>query len=860
MNRYFIITGLAFAFIAVSASLRVDTYPQNVPIYDRGATGLDQAMKRLRTTATVLMIGAHPDDENSALLTYFARGAGARTAYLSLTRGDGGQNAIGPELFESLGVIRTEELLQARVLDGAEQYFARAFDYGFSKTLDEARAKWPEEVIKCDVVRVIRDFRPMVVVSVFNGTTADGHGQHQYSGYITPIAIAAAADGRQCPADGPAWQVSKFYVGRGFGDQGNADISINTGEFDLALGRSYFEIALEGRSKHSSQSQGRIEAKGEQLSGLNAVPKGRFSGERSIFDGLKTEIDQLPEVVGDKSAGFVAAIVKCQSAVNAALTVQRDSDRTTLIAHLANASDTAREAYWATRDPHSKAFAYSLMKRANAALVIAAGIQIDALANTETASAMSEVSVSVKTFIPRGIDVSVVKTEIITPPAATVTRVSAPEQQQGGRNRSETGVANEFYTVKLPANTPPSEPYWLSQPRSGDLFAWPNTADRGSPFSPDLITAKVTVAVAGKNIELMRPVEYRYADLTRGELRSDLNVVPRLSIEPERSLIVIPSGKGTVKQPVGFSVRNHEASVKIDSVGISGTRSNTALNFDKSITMSGINERRAFTIEREFDAAPGTYILNFYATSGGQRYDREMVTIAYPHIRTRRYYRAATTTVKVIDMNAERRRIGYVMGPGDEVPAAIEQMGFDLKLLNEADLASGDLDQFDTVVVGIRGYESRDDLVSANGRLLDYVRRGGNLIVQYQRHAAFFQSMMPLPATVGPRVADETAPVKILVADHPFFTTPNRIRESDFDGWVQERNLYSLRTFDAGYQPLLAANDPGEPENNGGLVNAQIGDGNYTYCSYAFFRQLPAGVDGAYRLFANMLSRPRSIR
>lgn len=858
MPRYLIIIGILLGSLSVSATLRLNTYSQNVPIYDRGATGLDQAMKRLGTTASVMMIGAHPDDENSALLTYLARGLGARTSYLSLTRGDGGQNIIGPELFESLGVIRTEELIQARVLDGAEQLFARAFDYGFSKTLDEAKSKWPEEMVKCDVVRAIRSYRPMVVISVFSGTTADGHGQHQYSGYITPIAVAAAADPGECKDDGAAWQVKKLYVGRGFGDQSQADLQIDTGEFDLALGRSYFEIALEGRSKHSSQSQGRIEVKGEQMSGVNAVPKGKFAGETSVFDGLKTQVKELPELLQDPSPGFAAAMVKCQAAIDAAVVSARSSDRRSLITHLATASDAAREAVWATRQTHSKAFAESIRQRANAAIMIAAGIQIDALSSVETAVAGSMIAVSVKTFVPKGIDVTVSKTELAAPAGFVVAKTDEPQQQQGGRNRGEVGIANEFYSVTLPANAKTTEPYCLSQPRRGDLFDWPSSDDRGLPFSPPIITAKVTVAIAGKNIELERPVEFRFADPARGELRREFAVVPALSIEPESNLIVVPASPEKVKRSIKFAVQNNADRATVDKIGADGVKPTTEITFDEPVRFDRRGDRRSFSIEREFDGKPGTYIQSLFASSGVQRFDREMVTIAYPHIQTRRYYRPATTTVKVIDMKAERRRIGYVMGPGDEVPTAIEQTGFDLKLLGEADLVSGNLDQFDTIVVGIRAYETRSDLVAANSRLFDYVRRGGNMVVQYQRNATFFQSMMPLPATLGPRVADETAPVKILDDQHPFFTTPNKISDRDFDGWVQERNLSSLRTFDAGYIPLLASNDPGEPENNGGLVNAKIGEGNYTYCSYAFFRQLPAGVDGAYRLFANILSRPRS--
>src|SRR5436190_4693555 len=272
-------------YICLAAMMQTANAAAQVrPVNDYGALGLGQLLKRLNTTASVMMIGAHPDDEDSALLAYLARGESARTAYLSLTRGDGGQNIIGPELFEALGVIRTEELLQARRLDGAEQYFTRAYDYGFSKTLAEAKSKWPEDVIKCDVVRAIRLFRPLVVISRFTGTPADGHGHHQYAGYITPIAVKAAADPQQCKESGEPWHVLKFYVEQSFNDASQPTLKINTGQYDPILGRSYFEIAMEGRSMHRSQGEGRIEFHGDQFSGLNLVGAAKDVREKTISD------------------------------------------------------------------------------------------------------------------------------------------------------------------------------------------------------------------------------------------------------------------------------------------------------------------------------------------------------------------------------------------------------------------------------------------------------------------------------------------------------------------------------------------------------------------------------------------------
>ncbi|MBK8305212.1 MAG: PIG-L family deacetylase [Chloracidobacterium sp.] len=336
--------------------LPVHTQAQVRPVNDYGAIGLAQLLKRLNTTASVMMIGAHPDDEDSALIAYLARGENARTAYLSLTRGDGGQNIIGPELFESLGVIRTEELLQARRLDGAEQYFARAFDYGFSKTLDEAKSKWPQDVILCDVVRAIRSFRPLVVISRFSGTSADGHGQHQYAGFISPLAVKAAADPQQCTQSGEPWKVLKFYAGQGFSAGSTATLRLNTGAYDAALGRSYFEIAMEGRSQHKSQGEGRLELKGDLFSGLN-LKENSVTGnapELSPFSGIDISITGIPAITNNSEEPVKKKATELQAKIEAVTAKFQPLGKSAMLSDLVAAYKLAVECEWSTRQPRTK--------------------------------------------------------------------------------------------------------------------------------------------------------------------------------------------------------------------------------------------------------------------------------------------------------------------------------------------------------------------------------------------------------------------------------------------------------------------------------------------------------------------------
>ncbi|MEP6705649.1 MAG: PIG-L family deacetylase, partial [Acidobacteriota bacterium] len=473
------------------------------PVYDQGALGLAQALKRVNTSASVLMTGAHPDDEDSALLTYLARGENARTAYLSLTRGDGGQNLIGPELGEALGVIRTEELLQARRLDGAEQFFTSAYDFGFSKTLAEARERWDEKVILCDVVRVIRSYQPLVVISQFSGTPADGHGQHQYSGYISPIAVKAAGDPAQCTQSGAPWTVKKFYVRhRG---AGKPTLRINTGRYDPLLGRSYFEIAMQARSQHRSQEQGVLELKGDQFSNLDLVSGPRVEKEKGIFDGLDILVTGQPGV-GDYDPQHPELLIP------------------KLLAGLPNSQ---------------------------IALLRAAGVQIDILADRETVVAGENFRVSVRLFAPAAVDVKVVAVDFNFPHKEV-----QPAPSSAAARQTSANFAEDFELV-VPPDAAPSQPYWLLAPRQGDLFSSPAGRSPSQPFSGPVSFADIILEIGGKRITVRRPVEYRFADDIRGEIRRELNVVPKIAVGLDRELIVISTRDKQPAREVSVNLTNN---------------------------------------------------------------------------------------------------------------------------------------------------------------------------------------------------------------------------------------------------------------------------------------------------------------
>lgn len=866
------VLAFALALLCVSASLRFNINAQVRPVNDHGALGISRLLLQMSTTASVMMIGAHPDDEDSALLAYLARGENARTAYLSLTRGDGGQNIIGPELFESLGVIRTEELLQARRLDGAEQYFTRAFDYGFSKTLAEAQQKWPEDVIKCDAVRAIRTFRPLVVISRFSGTPNDGHGQHQYAGYITPLAVEAAVDPEQCKGAGEPWQVLKVYVEQGFSGNDPASLKLNTGDYDQVLGRSYFEIAMEGRSQHRSQGEGRLEFRGEVFSGLNIKKSetAKKEPEASPFDDIDISINGIASLTQNYDPVLKAKLADLQSKVESAKSKYRLLFSAGIVTDLAAAAKAADEAIASTTNDQTNRLLAEIRREINSTIGMILGVQIDALADRETVAPGGEYSAMVNVFISSLSDVTVTNIALNAPKGWQTAKAEPAKPAGQGVGRREVAKTTETFAVRVPAGARPTQPYWLESGREKDLFDWPATGDQTLPFSPQDVTATVTAKVNGIEISLTRPVQFRYADPSRGEIRREVNVVPVLSLGVDQKLLIVPQSSKPQTRTLTVSITNNSAK-PVSGVDALNIPVSPEWNYTKraaafNLTNKGEKTSVAFDVTIPAETKPGTYHIYPNATFGEGLSTQTMNTIAYPHIQTHRYYTRAETVVNVLDLKTAAVNVAYIMGSGDEVPEAIRQMGLNVTMLEEKDLASGDLAKFDTIVVGIRAFETRPDLTSNNQRLLDYVKNGGNVIVQYQRGK--WTALAPLAAntqdkqgtTAGSiaRVVDENAKVTILQPNHPVFNFPNKITDADFAGWVQERNAYNLVTFDEKYVPLLESHDAGELENRGGLVTAQIGKGTWTYCSYSMFRQLPAGVPGAYRLFANLLSLPKA--
>jgi LmbE family N-acetylglucosaminyl deacetylase len=867
--------------IAVAPHLQLVSADTRPLAEDRGASGLALSLRRLVTTASVLHTGAHPDDESTELLAYLARGEGARVAYLSLTRGEGGQNGIGPELWDGLGILRTEELLAARKLDGAEQYFTRAFDFGFTRSVDETLKKWNREEVLSDMVRVIRSMRPLVVVTGFSGTSRDGHGQHQVAGMLTPEAIKAAADPSRFPEqikEGlQPWKVLKVYS-RTFGQTQGATATFDVGRFDPVLGRSYAELAGEGRSKHRSQDFGMIQARGSQprsfprLESAVEVP----DKETSLFGGIDTSITGIVRFAGASAEQIKPALRRIQDAAERASAEFKAEDLSRIAPHLAAGLREVRalRASLSSLDSVSRGNVDAILARKERdfvdALVKSNGIVVDALSNSEIVTPGGSIDVTVNVY--GGIRSSAVgeersKVQIrLAAPANWTTEqlaVEADSQPQGppmrARERADTSAR---FRVRIAGDEPPSQPYFLAHERTRDQYDWDSSMPQTLPFAPPRLNAQVTLTLAGESVTISQPVEYRFSDKSFGEIRRDLKVAPALALTLHPSLVVVPAGSANRTREISLEIVHHSATATNGTIRLevpAGWRVEGGTN---QIAFARAGERASINFRvTPAQNALGAFDLKAVAEANGKQYATGHTAIAYPHIETHYVYHPAKIRAEVFDVKvAPGLKVGYIMGSGDEIPEALAQLGVNVRTINETELASGDLSVYDTIVLGIRVYEVRDDVVANNKRLLDYVSNGGTLIVQYNKQEYARGSLAPYPIKLdgSQRVTDETAPVTVLLPDHPLFNFPNKISAADWNDWVQERGLYFLNEWDSNYTALLSSADESGRQLSGGELIARVGKGNYVFTGYAWFRQLPAGVPGAYRLFANLISLPKA--
>lgn len=833
----------------------------------QGATALALELRRLGTTKRVLMIGAHPDDENTQILSTLALRDGADVAYLSLTRGEGGQNGIGPELQEGLGLIRSEELLAARQLDGAVQFFTRAYDYGFSKSAEEAFQHWPRGELLEDVVAVIRHYRPDVVVSIFSGTPADGHGQHQAAGLLAREAFEAAGDPSRFPEQieaglEPHAPVRLFQaLWRG---SDAPDLLLHTGEYDLLLGASHFQVAMESRSRHRSQDMGQPRPLGPHSSGFDLLLDGTGDEGRltSLFTGIDTTLSAHAASVGatpEQQAqlqAYEAKLLEIHDRFNP-LRPER------IVEDLAVSLRELREVRGTLPAGTLRNLIESEERDLSAALRRAAGVVIDAAVDSETLTPGQTAELAVTVWNGGSDPVELRRLDPDVPAGWQATALDPlPSRVEPGST-----VTRRFQLV-VPADATPDIPYFLRHPRDGDLYHWDSqTGGIGIPFEPPSISTVSELVISSQAVEAQTPAWHRFVDQRQGEVKRPVRVVEAASVTVSPSAAVVPiDDDATAGQPVRVRV-----AVRAEAPhGLTGTLALEApdgwkvepaareVRFDRKGEEQGFE----FMVHPPSELAPGKVPLEArLMASDGRTYNRGYTLVDYPHIQPQPLYRNAEVQVSAfpIEVPADLH-IGYIPGAGDDAPEALRQLGVAVTVLDGEMLTTGALDRFDAILTGIRAYEVNPALVAANSRVLDYARRGGTVVVQYSKYEYTDPGIAPYPVSMSrphDRVTDEHAPVRILHPEHQALSWPNRITDADFDGWVQERGLYFLGEWDDRYTPLLEMADPGEEPLHGSLLVAAVGEGLYVYTGLAFFRQIPQGVPGAHRLLVNLLSLGR---
>ena len=790
------------------------------------AAEIQLGLEKLNVVGSILYVAAHPDDENTAALAYFSKGEKLRTGYLSLTRGDGGQNLIGSEIGSEIGIIRTQELLAARGIDGAEQFFTRAVDFGYSKTPEETLAFWGEEAVLADVVWVIRSFRPDVIVTRFPVDRSSGHGHHTASARLAREAFRAAGDpqrfSEQLDLVEP-WQAKRlFWNGWRLSEQEQADAAaVNVGEFDGLLGTSYTEIAAISRSMHKSQGFGAAGRRGTRYEYFKLV-EGSLP-EEGLLSGIDTTWSRVSDgtSLGSKLAAISERFDPRDPAASLPLLL---------------------EAYSEMKSMERTGWIEVKQRELLELIQACAGLWMEAI-STDFAAAPGD-SVTVNTTVVNRSDVPFRLKSISFDGLGSLSVQDVVLEN----NTPHTGESS----VRIPPGYPTSQPFWLRDSPKKALFSVSDQSLIGVAENAPSLQAKISFDVQGEDLEFLVPVLYRWTDRVDGESYRLFEVRPEVTVEIGGGVRIFSD-----TNPQEIRVR-----VKANSPGVDGT---LRLSGDPAWRL--IPESVSFSLSNKYDEAEfsfqvtppevaGEAVFIAEAVVGDRRFSRALVTISHPHIKQQVYF--PESTLKVVKLDVERRgdTIGYIMGSGDEVAEGLRHLGYDVSLLSDDDLESGDLGRFDAIVAGIRAYNTRERLAIVQPRLLQYVENGGTLIVQYNvSRGLVTEDIGPYPFTIGrDRVSEEGAKVTILAPDHQLLNFPNTITQQDFDSWVQERGLYFATEWDDRYETVLAAHDAQEPDTAGGLLFARFGDGVFIYSGISWFRQLPAGVPGAYRLFANLIS------
>ncbi|RPH60186.1 MAG: hypothetical protein EHM89_09360, partial [Acidobacteria bacterium] len=845
-----------------------------------GQVGLGLLLRRLGTVGVLMMATAHPDDENNSLLARYGHGLGYRTVLAAATRGDGGQNEIGPELSDALAVLRTQELEAVHRFDGAEQYFTRAIDFGFSFSVEETFDKWGKDEIVGDYVRLIRTVRPDVIAALSPEGTGGGQ-HHQASALLSREAYRAAGDPAKYPEQIKEglrpWQARKYYFNAGAIGGGRGRPApptpepgfclVDTSGFDILLGRTYAEIGAEARSMHKCQGTPQLlplpgPASARYRLVDTTIPGQMLKQETSLFDDIDTSLNALvqyvkgqpPRTLVDGLAGLTRAV---QDATAQFTTRGPEAAAPALSKGLSLVREIRSQLAGIGLDEGARLEIDARLSLKEAdfqqALLVASGVRIETLSSDGVVVRGQPVTVNV---------VVAARTAV-----ALAVRNVTSAGFDGGATCQPPPIDGRLFTcemlLRIPADAKITAPYWKRLP-TAERYEFEPDVPFGVPFRPSPFRVRLNLDVNGTSLNVDRVVEFRYeGDVFSGEKRMELHVVPALAVKLLPQIVIIPSTAGPAQsdRELRVSVTNGskgptEGEIRLDLPP--GWRSEPAA---ATLTIAREDEvdSARFIVKAPAGTPPGEYRLRAVARTDGQSFDRGYQVVDYPHTRRRHLDVPAETTLKVISvLTAPNLTVGYIVGVGDEVPPAIGQLGARVVMLDRDDLAWGDLSQYDAIMTGVRAYERREDLRIHNKRLIEYAEKGGTVIVQYNKTEFNEAQYGPLRAQVSNnRVTDEFSTVTVLEPSHPLFTFPNRITEATWKGWVQERGLYFLGDRDPKYVDLVELEEP-FPYNKGlkrgALVEARVGKGRWVYVGLGLWRQLPAGTDGAYQLLANLIS------
>lgn len=811
-NSYYFQIFFSLFFLTFSINYFSQTNYSSTQIY--------QALNKLNVLGSVLYIAAHPDDENTAVLAYMSKGQLIRTAYLSLTRGDGGQNLLGNEKGDLLGVIRTEELLSARRIDGAQQFFSRAIDFGYSKTTEETLEKWNKELLLRDVVKVIRQFRPDVILTRFSKTQG-GHGHHLASAILAEEAFYDAADPNKFKDQLKylqPWQAKRLYWNTW--DPSTNAVTVDVGEYNVVLGKSYNEISAESRSMHKSQGFGVSPLRGSQLQYFDY-----FTGDttkNNLFDGIDISWKRITG--GEKIEFKIKSIIENF----------KPNKPEKIIPDLVNVYkqvDKIENKFW------------SKLKKEEIKDIIkmCSGLWMESIVDESETFPGS--SILVQNMILKRSDIPI-----------TINNIKTTFSENNYNNIQDLEF-NEPLNFKekivIPSNAQYSTPFWLNEKHNNNLF---NFSEEyiGLPKAKPQISAQFEVKIYGESLVYEIPTIHKWNDAVKGEQTRPLAILPEISLSVDQNSLVFPNGKiHEIKVNIVSKIDSANGKLKID---IPNEWRIEPKSIEFSIAKEGDTKSYTLKITPSEKAISGE--AKIFAEMNGKVYRDEIIEIDYPHIDYRRVLRPVVLNLEKLDIKIEPRKIAYIMGSGDEIPQSLTQIGFEVDLLTNEDLDNKDISVYDVIICGVRAFNTRQELARQQTKLIEFVKNGGTWIVQHNTRFGFqVDQIGPFKFTIGrDRISEEDAELNILIPDHKIFNYPNIITKNDFDGWVQERGLYFANSWDNNLTPLLSGNDKGESEKYGSLLIGNYGKGTFIFTALSWFRQLPAGVPGAYRFFVNIIS------